>query len=185
MLFTLGMPEVALMIGIVLVFVGNKGWSRETITKLFHDGTEKAASILLIIGGGGAFGAILAQANIGEHFATYVSISSLGLFFPFLVAAVLKTAQGSSTVAVITAASIVAPLLVTLGLESETGRILCVLALGAGSMMVSHANDAYFWVIAKFSGLPMREMLKVYSVSTLIMGIVSIGFIYLLSLIIL
>jgi len=185
LLFTLGMPEVALLVGIVLVFLGNKGWKKQSVIKLLQGGTEKAAGILLIIGAGGAFGAILAQTHIGEHFAANVSVASLGLFFPFLVAAILKTAQGSSTVAVITAASIVAPLLGALGLESEAGRIICVLALGAGSMMVSHANDAYFWVIAKFSGLEMREMLKVYSMATFFMGTVAIAFIYLLSLIIL
>lgn len=184
-LFTLGMPEVALLIGIALVFIGNSGWKQRTVTKLLHDGVEKAAGILVIIGAGGAFGAILAQAKIGEHFSESITISNLGLFFPFLVAAILKTAQGSSTVAIITAASIVAPLLTVLGLESEHGRIICVLALGAGSMMISHANDAYFWVIAQFSGLQMTDMLKVYSLATLLMGLVSIAFIYLLSLIIL
>lgn len=185
LLFTLGMPEVALIVGIFLVFLGNRKMEKKMITKLLNDSVEKAAGILVIIGAGGAFGAILAQANLGKHFAENIPIASLGLFFPFFVAAVLKTAQGSSTVAVITAASIVAPLLTSLGLESETGRIICVLALGAGSMMISHANDAYFWVIATFSGLPMQEMLKVYSIATCFMGLVSIGSIYLLSLIIL
>lgn len=184
-LFTLGTPEVALMVGIALVFIGNRNWEKGKITSLLHDGVEKAAGILVIIGAGGAFGAILGQTKIGEHFAENMSISDLGVFFPFFVAAILKTAQGSSTVAVITAASIVSPLLVVLGLDSDSGRIICALALGAGSMMVSHANDAYFWVIAKFSGLQMKEMLKVYSVSTFLMGAVSISFIYLLSLIIL
>lgn len=185
LLYTLGMPELALLVGVVLVFIGNRRIAGKAITKLLYEGVEKAAGILVIIGAGGAFGAILAEAELGRHFAENIPIASLGLFFPFLIATVLKTAQGSSTVAIITAASIVAPLLTSLGLESESGRIICVLSLGAGSMMISHANDAYFWVIAKFSGLPMQAMLKVYSVATCFMGMVAIVAVYLLALIML
>ena len=105
----------------------------------------------------------------------------MGLFFPFLLTFVLKTAQGSSTVAIITAATIVQPLLANLGLDSENGRLLCVLAMGAGSMMISHANDAYFWVIAKFSGLEMKAMLRVYAIATIFMGLTSITLVYILS----
>jgi GntP family gluconate:H+ symporter len=105
----------------------------------------------------------------------------MGLFFPFLITFIIKTAQGSSTVAIITAASIVLPLLKPLGLDTPTGHLLCVLAMGAGSMMISHANDAYFWVIAKFSGLEMKTMLGVYSVSTVLMGLTSFAMVYLLS----
>ncbi|MEI9912307.1 MAG: hypothetical protein WDO71_23205 [Bacteroidota bacterium] len=81
-----------------------------------------------------------------------------------------------------TAASIVLPLLPALGLTSEMGRLLCVLSMGAGSMMISHANDAYFWVITKFSGLEMKSMLKVYSVATIWMGLVTLLVVYILSL---
>jgi gluconate:H+ symporter, GntP family len=94
---------------------------------------------------------------------------------------VLKTAQGSSTVAIITASSIVLPLLPALGLNTETGKLLCVLAMGGGSMILSHANDAYFWVIAKFGGLEMKTMLKIYSVATLLMGLTTFVMVYILS----
>ncbi len=86
--------------------------------------------------------------------------------------------------AIITAASIIQPMLPALGLETESGKLLCVLSMGAGSMMISHANDAYFWVIAKFSGLEMNTMLKVYSVATMLMGLVTLLMVYLLSFII-
>ncbi|HYJ65182.1 MAG TPA: GntP family permease, partial [Parafilimonas sp.] len=145
----------------------------------------KAGSILVIIGAGGAFGAVLAATKLGEHFNTSTSLSSFGIFFPFLVTFILKTAQGSSTVAIITAASIIQPLLHALNLESEWGKLLCVLSMGAGSMMISHVNDAYFWVITKFSGMDMRTVLKVYSVATLFMGLVTMAVIYLLSLLLL
>ena len=83
--------------------------------------------------------------------------------------------------AIITAASIVLPLLPALGLATEQGKLLCVLSMGAGSMMISHANDAYFWVIAKFSGLEMKTMLKVYSVATVFMGLTTLLMVYILS----
>ena len=108
-------------------------------------------------------------------------LAGMGILFPFLLTFVLKTAQGSSTVAIITAASIVQPLLPALGFITPDQKLLCVLSMGAGSMMISHANDAYFWVIAKFEKIEMRAMLKVYSVATVIMGLVSLLMVYLLS----
>jgi len=108
-------------------------------------------------------------------------LKSIGIFFPFLLTFILKTAQGSSTVAIITAASIVLPLLPVLGLDTENGKLLCVLAMGAGSMMISHANDAYFWVIAKFAGIDMKAMLRVYSIATIFMGVTALLIIWLLS----
>lgn len=179
---TLGDPVLALSVGVLLAFAGGRGWNKTTTGKLLGEAAEKAGGILVIIGAGGAFGAVLAAAKIGEHVSAAVPLGSFGIVFPFLLAALLKTAQGSSTVAIITAASIVQPLLPALGLDSEMGRILCILALGGGSMTLSHANDAYFWVISKFSGLEMRTMLKVYSIATLWMGLVTLLVVYLLSL---
>jgi len=181
-LHKLGIPEVALMVGILLALTCQRNWSSAELNPLLRSAGEKAAEILIIIGAGGAFGAILTQADIGRHFTNSAVIGSLGLLFPFLVAAILKTAQGSSSVAIITASSIVLPLLPTLGLSHDNGRIICVLAMGAGSMVVSHANDSYFWVIAKFSGIGMGPMLRVYTIATLLMGAVAILSIYLLSL---
>ena len=86
-------------------------------------------------------------------------------------------------VAIITAAYIIQPLLPALGFSTPDSKLFCVLAMGAGSMMISHANDAYFWVIAKFEKLEMQTMLKVYSVATVLMGLVTLLTVYLLSLI--
>ena len=182
---SLGDPVLALAIGVLLAFNCNRNWKRNTISKLLTESAEKAGSILVIIGAGGAFGAVLAAAKMGEHFSEAISLNSIGIFFPFLITFILKTAQGSSTVAIITAASIIQPLLPALGLDTDSGRLICVLAMGAGSMMISHANDAYFWVIAKFSGLDIRTMLKVYSVATLLMGLITFITVYILSLILL
>jgi GntP family gluconate:H+ symporter len=178
-----GDPVIALAIGVVLAFFTVRSWKKHIIGKLLQEAAEKAGGILVIIGAGGAFGAVLAATRVGEHVSHAFNLQTLGIFFPFIITAILKTAQGSSTVAIITAASIVQPLLPSLGLHTEMGKLLAVLAMGAGSMTLSHANDAYFWVIAKFSGLDMRAMLKVYTIATLLMGIVTLLVIYVLSLI--
>ncbi len=180
----LGDPVIALAIGVLLALNCSRSWTRDTLSKQLQEAAEKAGGILVIIGAGGAFGAVLAATKIGEHFSNALPLGSLGIAFPFLLTFILKTAQGSSTVAIITAASIIQPMLPALGLETETGKLLCVLSMGAGSMMISHANDAYFWVIAKFSGLEMKTMLKVYSVATMLMGLVTLLTVYLLSFII-
>ncbi len=176
-----GDPVVALAAGILLAFNCKRGWTKNTVSVLLQDAAEKAGGILVIIGAGGAFGAVLAATNIGQHFSRSLPLESLGILFPFLLTFILKTAQGSSTVAIITAASVILPLLPALGLASEHGRLLCVLSMGAGSMMISHANDAFFWVIAKFSGLEMKAMLTVYSATTIVMGLVSFVMVYILS----
>ena len=179
-LHVLGAPEVALGLGILLAVLGKRDWQIADFNKLLRQAVEKAGDILLIIGAGGAFGALIAQANIAQHLSDNSVVSNMGLFFPFLLAAILKTAQGSSSVAIITTATMVLPMLSSLGLDHDMGRIFTVLAMGAGSMMVSHANDSYFWVISRFSGVGMAVMLRVYTVGTLVMGLVAIGMVYLL-----
>lgn len=178
----LGEPVIALSVGVLLVLSTMRKLPKQKINKLFFEGVEKAGTILIITGAGGAFGAVLAATNISQHFSESMDLAGLGIFFPFLLAFILKTAQGSSTVAVITTAAIVLPLLPALGLDSENGKLLAVLSMGAGSMMISHANDSYFWVIAKFSGLEMRAMLKVYSVATIWMGLTTLLVVYILKL---
>jgi len=111
--------------------------------------------------------------------------TSIGLVVPFVIAAIMKTAQGSSTVAIITSASFVAPMISMLGLDSEWGRIMAMLSMGAGSMIVSHANDSYFWVVSNFSEINPGTNLKVYSTSTIVMGMVVFAFVWITSLFIL
>jgi len=178
----LGDPVIALTIGVLLAFTNSRNWKKIEISSLLTESAEKAGAILVIIGAGGAFGAVLAAGKIGDQISHLFPMTSMGILFPFLLTFIIKTAQGSSTVAIITASSIILPLLPVLGLDSETGRLLSVLSMGAGSMMISQANDAYFWVIAKFSGLEMKPMLKVYSMATFLMGIVSFTAVYILSL---
>jgi len=179
--FAFGDPVVALLIGVLLAFNCKRGWHKNELSKILQDSVEKAGGVLVVIGMGGAFGAILTATKLGDHLSQSMALGTMGLFFPFLLTVVLKTAQGSSTVAIITASSLVLPLLHALGLDTENGKLFCVLSMGAGSMTVSHTNDAYFWVISRFSGISMKTMLKVYTVSTLFMGIITLVTVYILS----
>jgi GntP family gluconate:H+ symporter len=166
-----GEPVIALAIGILISLTLIRKEDKKEWSHWLTGGVEKAGMILAIIAAGGMFGEMLQATGMGKNLGDLLSGLSLGIFFPFLIAAILKTAQGSSTVAVITAASLVTPLLASLGLGSPTGLTLTILSMGAGSMMVSHANDAYFWVISRFSNLETAATLKVYSVATLLMGL--------------
>jgi gluconate:H+ symporter, GntP family len=181
--FWLGEPMFALACGLLVALSTSWQLKKRNISKELQEAVEKAGGILVIIGAGGSFGAVLAATNLGKHLSDALPLASLGLLFPFLVTSLLKTAQGSSTVAMITAASITAPLLGTLGLDTPDGKLICVLSMGAGSMMISHANDAYFWVIAKFAGLDVKSMLSVYSLATIFMGLTTLAMVYLLSII--
>ena len=111
---------------------------------------------------------------IADYLTTSLSGLQLGVFLPFLLAAALKTAQGSSTVAIITTAGIVSPLLGALGLAGGIGPALTVLAIGAGAMTVSHANDSYFWVVAQFSDMEVSQAYRLQTLGTLVTGIVGL-----------
>jgi GntP family gluconate:H+ symporter len=102
-----GDPVIALAIGIILALLAVRSWKKGDISKLLQEAAEKAGGILVIIGAGGAFGAILAATKVGEHVSSAFNLQALGILFPFLLTAVLKTAQGSSTVAIITASCII------------------------------------------------------------------------------
>jgi GntP family gluconate:H+ symporter len=166
-----GDPVVALMIALIVSLTLIKRSESPFTNSWLTEGIEKAGLVLAIIAGGGMFGEMLQATGIGKNLGELLSGLSLGIFFPFLVTAILKTAQGSSTVAIITAASLVTPLLNDLGLDSPGRVTFAILSMGAGSMVISHANDAYFWVINKFSSLDTSVTLKVYSTATLWMGL--------------
>ncbi|MEO8414243.1 MAG: GntP family permease [Ginsengibacter sp.] len=166
-----GQPVIALLTGVVFALLLLRNKKMTTLNAVFETALEKAGPILIVTAAGGMFGMIIKETGIGATAGIALSKTGLGLAIPFLIAAILKTAQGSSTVAIITAASIIAPMLPSLGLETETGKLFTMLAMGAGSMMVSHANDSYFWVITKFSDIHADITLRVYSTATVIMGI--------------
>lgn len=166
-----GQPIIALSVGVLFSFLLIKDVKMESINALFESAIEKAGPILIVTAAGGMFGMVIKETGIGIYAGELILKTGLGLVVPFLIASILKTAQGSSTVAIITAASFVAPMLPMLGLESESGKLFAMLSMGAGSMIISHANDSYFWVITRFSGISVDTTLKVYSSATAVMGI--------------
>jgi gluconate:H+ symporter, GntP family len=180
-----GEPIFALSVGVVLAMGLIKKNTIASMNSIFSEAIVKAGPILIVTAAGGMFGMVIQATGAGESMGRLLAGTSIGIVVPFLIAAVMKTAQGSSTVAIITTASFVAPMLPVLGMDSEWGRLLAILSMGAGSMVVSHANDSYFWVVANFSEIDPDAALKVYSSSTLVMGLVVFGCIWITSLFIL
>lgn len=170
----IGNPMIALLTGVALAFRLKDKNTEDTHTQWVGLGLKQAGVIILITGAGGAFGAILRATGIGDFIGETFSNMELGLLLPFIIAAVLKTAQGSSTVAIITTAAIIAPVLESFGLDSAAGRALAVLSVGAGAMTVSHLNDSFFWVVAQFTEMDTSTALKSQTVATLLQGIVGV-----------
>jgi len=157
----------------------------DSMNSVFGEAIEKAGPILIVTAAGGMFGMVIKATGTGEAMGKVLAGTNMGIVVPFLIAVVMKSAQGSSTVAIITTASFVAPMLSILGLDSEWGRLLTVLSMGAGSMIISHANDSYFWVVSNFSEVDPATALRVYSSSTIVMGVVVFACVWIASLIIL
>jgi GntP family gluconate:H+ symporter len=173
----IGQPVVALLLGVFFAFLLPKKLTREMLstTGWVGEGIVAASIIIVVTACGGAFGEVLKKSGIADVVTQYLGTStSLSLFLPFAIAAALKTAQGSSTVAMITTAGIMLPLLEPLGLGGPTARALTVVTIGAGSMVVSHANDSYFWVVTGFSKMTVKQGYKLQTVGTLVQGCVSI-----------
>ncbi len=167
-----GQPVVALLVGVALAALLPRRFERSMLSAAgwVGEAVVSAASIIIITGAGGAFGKVLQNSGIADAIGAGIASLQLGIWLPFLIAAGIKTAQGSSTVAIITTASLVAPLLGALGLDGETARALVVVAIGAGSMVVSHANDSYFWVVTQFSNMDARTGYKLQTLGTLVQG---------------
>lgn len=181
----LGTPITALMVGVGLCLFLVKKVDEEVLSGWVGDALKSAAVILIVTGAGGSLGRMLSTTQIGAYLGTTLSAYNLGIFLPFVVAAALKTAQGSSTVALVTTSALIAPMVGSLGFDSEIGRVLMVMAVGAGAMMVSHANDSYFWVVSQFSGMKVTTAYRAQTVATLIQGLVAITTVALLSFILL
>ncbi|MFC4094624.1 GntP family permease [Euzebyella saccharophila] len=179
----LGSPVIALLIGVALALLLPEKLDEKvySATGWLGDAVRIAAPIILITGAGGIFGSMLQNSGIADVITQNFSGMSIGLFFPFLLAACLKTTQGSSTVALITTASIVAPMMPALGLEESFMRTMTVLAIGAGSTVVSHANDSFFWVLTQLTGMDVKQGNQVQTLGTLVLGSTAITLIYIVS----
>ncbi len=175
----IGDPVTALILGVLCsLLLVHKGELKKAISDWMGEGIKKSAIILVITAAGGSLGAIIKASPITDFIKTNMASMHLGILLPFIISAALKTAQGSSTVAIVTTAGIMAPLLQTLGLDPA----LTTIAIGAGSMVVSHANDSYFWVVSQFSGMPVNTAYKAYSSATAVEGVVAFLMVLVLSL---
>lgn len=176
----IGNPNIALLIGVFLSFLTVPKITKEVLGDWVGVGLTNAGVIILITGVGGSLGQVIRETPIAAYLSESLSTLQFGIFVPFILAAALKTAQGSSTVAIITTAGIIAPLMSALGLATGLGPALTVMAIGAGSMTVSHANDSYFWVVAQFSDMEVGQAYRLQTLASLVTGIVGIIFISLL-----
>ena len=181
----LGNPIIALLMGVCTAMSTTKGFTLDDHSIWVSNGIKSAGPIILITGAGGAFGNILRSTSLGDSISQQLISWEIGIFLPFIIAAFLKTAQGSSTVSIITTAAMIAPILDSLGLSSEMGKVLVVLSIGAGAMTVSHFNDSYFWVVSQFSNMNTSTALRCHTVTTLLQGITGILLIQIFSLFIL
>ncbi len=182
-LLFIGNPVIALLLGAFMSFILPEKFDRQLLssTGWIGDALVIAAPIILITGAGGVFGKMLQNSGIADIVSTNLSGANLGLLLPFIMALALKSAQGSSTVAMITTASVVAPLLTTLGLDTESLRVLATLAIGAGAVAISHANDSFFWVMTQMSGMNIKQGNQSHSLGTLILACSALSLIYLIS----
>jgi len=179
----IGEPVIALMIGILMAFTLPRKLERDMLSSAGWVGKalQNAAIIILITGAGGAFGMVLRNSGIAEVMGDSLAGMKIGIFLPFLIAAAIKSAQGSSTVALITTASLIAPMMASLGYESDIAKALVVLAIGAGSLVVSHANDSMFWIFTQMTGMKVRTGFKIHTVGTLILGVSAVLIIWVIS----
>jgi GntP family gluconate:H+ symporter len=178
----LGNPNTALIIGVFLAFLTVQERGPDVYGDWVGAGLKSAGIIILITGAGGAFGSVLRATNMADFLGQSLSGWNMKIVLPFVIAAALKTAQGSSTVAIITTASIMVPLLPGAGLAEGLGPVLVTLAIGAGAMTVSHANDSYFWVVSQFSGMDVNQAYRLQTLGSAVAGVTGMVAVFLLSL---
>ncbi|MFQ5448218.1 MAG: GntP family permease, partial [Saprospiraceae bacterium] len=172
----LGNPLTALLTGLLISFSLFKKFDEKHLTGWMGDGIKLAGPILIITGAGGAFGGLLKATPIAGLVSSWVEdghySGAVFLCIAFLISALLKTSQGSSTNALVITSSMLAPLVAVMGFETPMELALVVMAIGGGAMTVSHANDSYFWVVSQFSGIGMRDAYKSYTLMTGLQGLV-------------
>ncbi|MEM1214436.1 MAG: GntP family permease [Bacteroidota bacterium] len=174
-LITLGNPVVALLLGLVAALFLLPEWDQEHLQGWPAVGIQLAGPILIITGAGGAFGAVLKATSLQAFLTDWLSGQAVAgsgvLIVGFALAALLKTAQGSSTNALVITSGLLAPIVGTLGMNSPTELALLVLSLGGGAMCVSHSNDSYFWVVSQFSGIRLEDAYRSFTLITLVQGL--------------
>lgn len=169
----IGEPVIALIIGMILSFFLPKKFDRELLSTTGWVGKSltSAAVIIMITAAGGSFGMILRNSGIADILGESLAGANVGIWLPFIIAAALKSAQGSSTVAIVTTASLVAPMMEALGFVSPVGKALAVMSLCSGAMVMSHVNDSFFWVVTQLSGMNVKTGCKLHGIGTLLGGL--------------
>ena len=180
----LGTPIIALAVGTLFAIIQLATAKKmEQFYAITNDSLKTVGPILFVTAAGGVLGKVISSTSLVSYITENAGfLESMGIFFPFLLAAILKTAQGSSTVAITTTAGIMAPLMATMGLDTPVLAALTVMAIGAGAMTVSHANDSYFWVVTNFGEMTPQQGYKTQTMLTLFMGVASIIGIFIFSL---
>jgi len=180
----LGKPVIALAAGtifaVIQLAIAKKMKDFYNIT---NDTLKTVGPILFVTAAGGVLGKVISSSDMVNYITANAGIlEAIGIFFPFILAAILKSAQGSSTVAITTTAGIMAPLMSAMGLDTPVLASLTVMAIGAGAMTVSHANDSYFWVVTNFGKMKPEQGYKTQTMLTLVMGVSAMIGIFVLSL---
>ena len=178
-----GTPIIALSVGTAFAVAQLAGAGKMgDFYNICNDTLKTVGPILFVTAAGGVLGKVISASDMINYIKEHATVlSAMGIFFPFLLSAILKSAQGSSTVALTTTAGIVAPLLPVLGFTTPVQVALVCMAIGAGAMTVSHANDSYFWVVTNFGAMSPERGYKTQTMNTLVMGVAAILEIALLS----
>ncbi|WP_405821599.1 GntP family permease [Streptomyces sp. NBC_01390] len=163
----LGSPFVALTIALLMAYylLGlRRGWSRKSLERVSTASLKPVGNILLVVGAGGIFGAVLKASGVAQALSdTFNDVGLPVIVLAYLISVVLRVAQGSATVAIVTTAGIVAPLL-SEGDHTQAFTALVIMAISAGSIFASHVNDGGFWMVAKYFGISERDTLKTWTV---------------------
>jgi len=172
-----GSPLVSFLLAIFFSYSLFPEKAAEKMTACFKSGIEHCGTTLVLVGAGGAFGAILKETSLKEMVSEWLTRNEMSgvflLLITFLIAAFFKTAQGSTTSSMVLTTSIIAPLLSTLGFVTPMQITLLVMAAGSGAMIVSHTNDAWFWVVSQFTGIAAKDTYRTHTILTGLQGIVS------------
>lgn len=170
----LGQPTFALALGLLVAIYGlTRSFSKDEVLNAMEEGLKSSGKLMLLVGGGGALGRIIQDSGLGDFIASAIVQTPIpALLLPFLIAVLLRVAQGSASVAMMTAASVVAPMVATLGIDPS----LAALAACVGAIPFSHFNDSYFWVVNETIGIKeTSEQMRVWSITATICGVVALG----------
>lgn len=184
----LGTPAVALLVGLIIALVGyhqifpedTKAWGFDGV---FADALKTAGQIILIVGAGGAFSGVLKASPLQAILTDTFSGLTIGILAPFIIGFIFRTCVGSATIAMVTAATMITPLMDVLGFASPMGRVIAMLACAAGGLMVFHGNDDFFWVTATTSEMDTSVAYKTIPIISVCQSLAALAVVFVLSLI--